>query len=299
MTKPSIGFIGLGLMGASMVSRLQDRGYAVTVMGNRSRPRIDAAVAAGAVEAPNARELAASSDVVMLCVDTSASVEARMRGDDGVIAGLKPGTIVIDFGTSLPASTRALATEVADSGGAYLDAPLGRTPSHALEGLLNIMCAGDKSAFDRVEPVLKDLGENVFHLGASGAGHTIKLLNNFFAMTTANAMSEVFAMADVAGVSRQSVYDVMSAGPTHSGMMDFVKAYAIDGDPEKLAFAVKNARKDVGYYGLMAEELGVESIMSISARTGLNKAVDAGMGEALVPQMVDFYSQYFGKSSDS
>ena len=248
MTKPRIGFIGLGLMGAAMVGRLQDQGYTLTVMGNRTRPRIDAAVAAGAVEATSAKALAEASDIVMLCMDTSASVEARMEGEDGVIAGLKEGTVVIDFGTSLPGSTKRLAGLVAEKGCTYLDAPLGRTPMHAKDGLLNIMCAGDQAAFDKVRPALDDLGENVFHLGDSGAGHTVKLINNFFAMTTANAMSEAFAMADRAGVSRQSVYDVMAAGPLHSGMMDFVKAYGVDGNPEMLAFTVRNAAKDVGYY---------------------------------------------------
>ena len=217
MTQPTIGFIGLGLMGAAMVGRLQDKGYALTITANRSRPNIDAAVARGATEVATARDVAAASDIVMLCMDTSNSVEGRMRGPDGVIAGLKPGAVVIDFGTSLPASTKALGAEVAAAGGTMLDAPLGRTPAHAKDGLLNIMCAGDQAAFDRVKPTLDDLGENVFHLGALGTGHSIKLLNNFFGMTTANAMAEAFAMADLAGIDRRAVYDVMAAGPLRSG----------------------------------------------------------------------------------
>ncbi|WP_407696718.1 NAD(P)-dependent oxidoreductase [Sedimentitalea xiamensis] len=295
MSKPKIGFIGLGLMGAAMVGRLQSLGYELTVMGNVTRPRIDAAVAAGATEAASPAELAAASDIVMLCMDTSESVEKRMRGEDGVIAGLTPGTIVIDFGTSLPGSTKDLGAEVAEKGATYLDAPLGRTPSHAVDGMLNIMCSGDKAAFDKVEPVLKDLGENVFHLGALGNGHTIKLINNFFAMTTANAMAEAFAMADRAGVGRQDLYDVMSAGPLKSGMMDFIKAYGIDGDPDVLAFSVRNAAKDVGYYGKMAEDLGAATIMSKCAREALNTAVDQGMGDAMVPEMVDFFARRFEK----
>ena len=251
MSRPATGFIGLGLMGSAMVERLQSLDYPVTVVANRSRANVDAAVSRGASEVATARELAAASDIVMLCMDTSASVESRMRGPDGVIAGLRPGAIVIDFGTSLPASTRALAEEVAAAGGTYLDAPLGRTPDQAREGRLNIMGAGDRAAYDKVKPVLDDLGENVFHLGASGAGHTIKLINNFLAMTTATAVAECFAMADAAGVSRADMYGVVSAGPLHSGMMDFVKAYAVDGDPTKLAFAVRNGRKDVGYYCLL------------------------------------------------
>ncbi len=295
MSKPKIGFIGLGLMGAAMVGRLQDKGYAITITANRSRPNIDAAVARGATEVATARDVAAASDIVMLCMDTSASVESRMRGPEGVIAGLAPDAVVIDFGTSLPGSTRALGEEVAAAGGAYLDAPLGRTPSHAKDGLLNIMAAGDKTAFSKVEPVLKDLGENVFHLGALGSGHTIKLINNFFGMTVANAMSEAFAMADVAGVDRAELYDVMAAGPLHSGMMGFVKAYGVDGDPNQLAFAIKNAAKDVGYYSQMADDAGVDSIMSNGPLTALRSAVEDGHGDEMVSQMVDYYANRFKK----
>ncbi len=290
MTKPAIGFIGLGLMGAAMVGRMQDLGYSITVTANRSRPNIDAAVARGATEVGTAREVAAASDIVMLCMDTSASVEGRMRGDDGVIAGLRNGATVVDFGTSLPGSTRALGEEVAAAGGTYLDAPLGRTPAHAKDGLLNIMAAGDESAFAKVEPVLKDLGENVFHLGALGSGHTIKLMNNFFGMTVANAMAEAFAMADVAGIDREKLYNVMSAGPLHSGMMDFVKAYGVDKDPSMLAFAIKNAAKDVGYYDQMARDAGANSVMAQGALGALRAATDAGHGDEMVSQMVDFYA---------
>ncbi len=297
MSDKNIGFIGLGLMGSAMVNRLLDKGYGVTVMANRSRGNVDAAVARGAQEVANAREVAMASDVVMLCMDTSASVEGRMQGPDGVIAGLSDGGVVIDFGTSLPASTRALGAEVAAAGGFYLDAPLGRTPSHALDGLLNIMASGDKSAFDRAKPVLDDLGENVFHLGELGSGHTIKLINNFFGMTVANAMAKAFAMADVAGVDRAQLYSVMSAGPLHSGMMDFVKAYGVDGDPSKLAFAIKNAAKDVGYYSQMATDAGVASQIAPAPLAAMKAAEEQGRGDDMVSQMVDHYVSQFSDKS--
>ena len=295
MTKPTIGFIGLGLMGGAMAGRLLDQGYALTVLGNRDRTYLDAAIARGATEAETAKEVAAASDVIMLCMGTSDHVEGRMRGDDGVIAGLRKGATVVDFGTSLPGSSRTLAGEVASAGGTFLDAPLGRTPSHAKDGLLNIMASGDKAAFDKVEPVLKDLGENVFHLGEVGSGHTIKLINNFFGMTVANAMAEAFAMADVAGVEREQLYDVMAAGPLRSGMMDFVKAYGVDGDATMLAFAIKNAAKDVGYYAKMAEDAGIDSVMSKGTLAALNDARDNGQADDMVSQMVDYYAQKFAK----
>ena len=293
MSKPTIGFIGLGLMGGAMVGRLQDQGYDLTVLGNRDRTHLDAAIARGATEAPDAHAVAQASDIVMLCMGTSDHVESRMRGSSGVVAGLKSGAVVIDFGTSLPASTRALGEEVAAAGGAYLDAPLGRTPAHAKDGLLNIMCAGDEAAFAKVKPVLEDLGENVFHLGALGSGHTVKLLNNFFGMTVANAMAEVFAMADVAGVERRKVYDVIAAGPLHSGMMDFVSAYGLDGDASKLEFAIKNAAKDVGYYNRMATDAGVDSVMSKAPLAALEDARDNGQADDMVCQMVDYYAKRF------
>ena len=295
MPHENIGFIGLGLMGSAMVSRLQDLDYHVTVCANKSRPNIEAAIARGAHEVETAYALARTSDIILLCMDTSGSVEARMRGPDGVIAGLRKGTIVIDFGTSLPASTRALGQEVAAAGGYYLDAPLGRTPQHALIGQLNIMAAGDTAAYERARPVLKNLAENVFHLGNLGDGHSFKLMNNFFGMTVANAMAEAFAMADQLGLDRDKLYTAMSAGPLHSGMMDFVKAYAVEKDPNQLAFSIKNAAKDVGYYTQMAQSAGVDSVMSLGALSALDTAVAEGRGEHMVSQMVDFYADRFAR----
>jgi 2-hydroxy-3-oxopropionate reductase len=254
---------------------------------------LDAAIARGATEAKNAKEVAEASDIVMLCMGTSEHVEGRMRGDDGVITGLRDGATVIDFGTSLPGSSRVLAEEVSAAGGDFLDAPLGRTPAQAVDGLLNIMTSGDKAAFDKVEPVLKDLGENIFYLGAVGSGHTIKLINNFFGMTLANAMCEAFAMADVAKVDREELYNVMAAGPLRSMMMDLVKAYGVDNDPSKLGFAIKNAAKDVGYYDRMATDAGVESIMAKGALSAMTEACENGNGDDMVSQMIDHYAGKF------
>lgn len=290
-----IGFIGLGLMGRAMVGRLQDKGHDLTVLGHRDRSGIEAAVARGAVEAANARELAEASEVVMLCVANSAQVEDRMRGADGVIAGLAPGKVVIDFGTSLPASTLALGAEVRATGADMMDAPLGRTPLHAKDGLLNIMAAGETATFEKMKPLFEDLGEHIFHLGPLGAGHTIKLINNFYAMTSVQALSEAFAVCDLAGVSRKALYDVLSAGPNGSGMMDFIKAYAVDGDPEKLAFTLANANKDVSYYAEMVKALGPTSIMAQGPIEATARAMKDGHGGDLVPQMVDSYARWFAK----
>lgn len=291
--KPKIGFIGLGFMGRAMVQRLQSLDYSVTVIAHRNRSPIEEAVARGAVEAKSPAELARASEIVMLCVDTSDAVEANMFGDVGVIGAMNEGGLVIDFGTSLPGSTKRIAAALAEKGIGMLDAPLGRTPAHAVDGLLNIMVGGSEEDFGRAKPLLDDLGENVFHVGPTGAGHTTKLINNFFAMTTATAMSEAFAMADLAGLPRQTVYQVMSAGPLHSGMMDFVKANAIDGNPNMLAFSITNARKDVGYYAAMADELGAPSFLSPATKQALGLAVAQGWGDHTVPQLVEYIEDVF------
>ena len=288
-----IAFVGLGLMGSAMVGRLQDCNYQMIVLGNKDRTGLEKAVARGGREAVSGSDLANESDVIMLCMGTSDQVEERILGHEGIIYGLSPGKVIIDFGTSLPSSTKKIAEKIADTGAAILDAPLGRTPHHAKEGLLNIMAAGDKNIFDKVSPILKNLGENVFYLGGLGTGHTIKLMNNFFGMTIANAMAEVFAVADVSGVSRETVYKVISAGPLHSSMMDFISAFGLEGDKSKLEFAVKNAHKDVNYYRLMTEKLGIDSIMSESANKALTKARDSGYDEAMVCEMINFFKNHY------
>ena len=292
-----IGFVGLGLMGSAMVGRLQDCNYQLTVLGNKDRTGLDQALTRGALEAASGVDLAKQSDVIMLCMGTSDQVEERILGEQGIISGLSSGKIIIDFGTSLPSSTKEISSKIADTGAVILDAPLGRTPHHAKDGLLNIMASGDKDAFDAVRTILENLGENVFYLGDLGTGHTIKLMNNFFGMTIANAMAEVFAVADAAGVSRQTVYKVISAGPLHSSMMDFISAFGLEGDKSKLEFAIKNAFKDVSYYRLMTQNLGINSIMSESASKALSQANDGGYANAMVCEMIDFFKKHY--SSDS
>lgn len=291
-----IGFVGLGLMGSAMVGRLQDCNYQLTVLGNKDRTGLDQALARGALEAASGVDLAKQSDVIMLCMGTSDQVEERILGEQGIISGLSSGKIIIDFGTSLPSSTKEISSKISDTGAVILDAPLGRTPHHAKDGLLNIMASGDKDAFDAVRTILENLGENVFYLGDLGTGHTIKLMNNFFGMTIANAMAEVFAVADAAGVSRETVYKVISAGPLHSSMMDFISAFGLEGDKSKLEFAIKNAFKDVSYYRLMTQNLGINSIMSESASKALSQANDDGYANAMVCEMIDFFKKHY--SSD-
>lgn len=288
MTKPVIGFIGLGLMGSNMVENLQNRGYEVVVMSRKQDVR-DAVLARGnASIAASPKALAEASDIVMLCVTTSDVVEGLIYGDDGILAGIKDGAVLIDFGTSIPASTRKIGADLAAKGAGMIDAPLGRTPAHAKDGLLNIMAAGDMATYEKAKPVLDDQGENVFHLGALGAGHVTKLINNFMGMTTVCAMSQAFAVADRAGVDRQQLFDIMSAGPSNSPFMGFCKKYAVDGVSD-LGFSINNANKDLGYFLQMAADMGTRAEIAEATSHNLAAAVEAGMGDGNVPEIFDYF----------
>lgn len=288
MSKPVIGFIGLGLMGANMVENLQKRGFEVVIMA-RKRDVVEKVLARGnASEAKTPKELAEKSDIVQLCVTTSQVVESLVYGDDGILAGIKPGSVLIDFGTSIPASTQKIGADLAKKGVGMIDAPLGRTPAHATDGLLNIMAAGDKATFDKYEPILKEQGENIFYLGALGAGHTTKLINNYMGMTTVCAMSQAFAVAELAGVDRQQLYDIMSSGPSNSPFMKFCKNYAVDGVSD-LGFSINNATKDLSYFVQMVSDLGSRALIAEGTSASLQAAVKAGMGNGNVPEIFDYF----------
>ena len=224
----------------------------------------------------------------MICVTTSDVVEELIYGDDGILSGVKEGAVVIDFGTSIPASTKKIGANLAAKGAGMIDAPLGRTPAHAKDGLLNIMAAGDKGNFEKVEPTLNILGENIFYLGALGAGHTTKLINNFMGMTSVSSMSQAFAVAELAGVDRNKLYDIMSIGLSNSPFMAFAKNYAVDGVSD-LGFSIANANKDISYFLEMAEGLGTRSEIAEGTSNNLKAAVDAGMGQGNVPEIFDYF----------
>ncbi|GAA0411245.1 NAD(P)-dependent oxidoreductase [Cocleimonas flava] len=285
---PTIGFIGLGLMGGNMVECLQKNGFQLNVM-DLDKDAVATVLSRGNASAPSsAKELAEASDIVMLCLTTSDVVENMMYAEDGILAGIKEGSVVIDFGTSIPASTRKIGADLAAKGVGMIDAPLGRTPAHAKDGLLNIMAAGDKETFEKVKPVLDVQGENVFYLGALGTGHTTKLINNFLGMTTVCAMSQAFAVAKLSGIDGQQLFDIMSAGPSNSPFMQFCKNYAVDGVSD-LGFSIANANKDIGYFVEMVNDLGSKTAIAEGTSANLKAALDAGLGEGNVPEIFDYF----------
>jgi len=177
-----IGFIGAsGLMGHGMAKNLLAKGHAMAITVHNNRERVADLLAAGAVEARSPAALAASCDIVFVCVTGSPQVESVVAGPEGLMAGAKRGLTIVDCSTSEPDSTTRLRERCAALGVALVDAPLARSPVEAEAGRLNVMVGADDEIFDRLAPVLRAFAENVIHVGGPGSGHIIKLLNNLAA----------------------------------------------------------------------------------------------------------------------
>ena len=146
----------------------------------------------------------------------------------------------------------------------------------------------EDSIEESVRYVLDEQGENVFYLGALGAGHATKLINNFMGMTTVCAMSQAFAVAERSGIDRGTLYDIMSAGPSNSPFMSFCKNYAVDGVSD-LGFSINNANKDLRYFVQMMSDLGSGSLIAEGTSASLRAAVDRGMGPGNVPEIYDYF----------
>jgi len=257
----TIGFIGAsGLMGHGMAKNLLAKGHDVALTVHRNRERVADLLAAGAAERRNGAELAGASEIVFLCVTGSPQVEQSLTAADGVLAGARRGLVVIDCSTSEPDSTARLRETCAAAGVTLVDAPLTRTPLEAEAGRLNVMVGTDGETFARIEPVLRAFAENVFHVGGPGAGHVVKLLNNFIAQAICTATAEAFAVGQRAGIEPKRLVEIVSAGAVNSGLFQMM-AKTLDGDLGALRFELDNARKDIRYYTHLAESLAIPTIV--------------------------------------
>lgn len=296
MTKARVGFIGLGLMGHGMAKNLAAKGFALTVKVNRDRSRLADIVGAGAREAATNAEVARASDVVVLCVNGSPEVEAIVLGEQGLLEGARDGLLVVDTSTSEPRSTQRMREALAGRGATFIDAPLARTPKEAEEGRLNAMVGAEPADLERIRPVLAAFCENIFHVGAPGAGHTLKLVNNFMALTIAASVAEAFAVAARAGVRLESLVEVVSQGALNSGLFQMIGRGAVEGDLTRMKFSIRNAAKDMRYYTHLAESLPVAAFVGEAVHQSYAQAVAMGLGDRLVPSLLEAQERLTGTS---
>ncbi len=294
-----IGFIGVGLMGHGMAKNIVEKGYALTVMAHRNRKPVDDLLQRGAAEARSVTELAAQSTIIFLCVTGSAQVEALVRGPDGLLQHMTPGSLLVDCSTSDPTSTLALAADLATRGVTLVDAPLSRTPKEAWEGKLDTMVGCDDAVFARLRPVLETWAGKVVHIGKTGDGHVMKLVNNFLAMGYGALYSEALTLAAKAGITPQRFDSVIRGGRMDSGFYQTFMKYVLERDRDAHKFTLANALKDMRYLEALADANAMANPIGNAVKNSFAYAVNAGRGEDYVPMLSDVIAGLNGVSLTS
>lgn len=283
-TVQRIGFVGVGLMGHGMAKNLLLKGFGVTAVAHRHRAPVEDLVRQGAREAPNPADAAREADIVWICVSTSPQVEAIV-GD--VLTAARSGLIIIDSSTSEPDSTLRLAEECRAKGVTFVDAPLNRTPKEAAEGRLNVMVGADDATFARIKPALQAVAENIFHVGPVGAGHKIKLLNNFLAMSQAASIAEALVAGRKLGVDLDKFREMITAGGVNSGIFQMMVPKSLTGDFTGFQFGIANALKDLRYYTHMTENGGLPSILGEAVHQSFVQAAALGFKDRLIASLIE------------
>ncbi|HLE77872.1 MAG TPA: 2-hydroxy-3-oxopropionate reductase [bacterium] len=219
MAGKRIGFIGLGIMGRPMARNLLHAGYQVSVH-NRSRGPVDELVSAGARDGGSPRGVAADSDITMTMLPDSPDVQEVVHGPDGVLEGLRPGSVFVDMSSISPIVTRAIAGAIEARGAQMLDAPVSGGEKGAIEATLSIMVGGPVDVFERVRSVFEALGKNIVHVGDHGAGQVTKICNQIVVALTIQAVSEALVLAAKAGVDPAKVRQALLGGFAQSRILD-------------------------------------------------------------------------------
>ena len=287
MNKPRIGLVGVGLMGHGIALNIARKGYALTVLEHPGNQPLDDLRALGVASAATVQALARQVQVLILCVTGSPQVEAVLLGEQGALAALRPGTVVIDCSTAIPTSTEAVARAVAAAGGRFLDAPMTRTPKEAAEGRLNLLVGGDAALLAECLPLLQCFAENVTHTGAVGSGHRMKLLHNYVSLGSVALIAEAAACAQAGGVAPQVFVDVLAKGGGGGVALERLRPYLLQHDASSLRFFMSNALKDLGYYTTMAQDSAAARGIAQAVRDTFAHAVTEGGPEKLVPELVD------------
>ena len=289
--KPTVGLIGVGLMGHGIARNVAGKGYALVVLEHPGNQPLTELLGLGATTAQTPAALARQCDVIILCVTGSPQVEAVLTGDNGVLSAIKPGAVVIDCSTAVPASTVRMAQAVQAAGGQFIDAPMTKTSKAAHDGTLNLLVGGDAAVLAQVQPVLATFTEKVTHVGAMGDGHRMKLLHNFVSVGQMTLLAEATACARKEGMNMQAFYDVLAGGGGAGVALDRFKSFILADDPSGIAFSISNAAKDLGYYAQMAHDAKASSLVADAAAATLKGEVDAGHGDAMLAETIAFLAK--------
>lgn len=275
-----VAVVGTGRMGSAMVGRLVGAGHDVSVF-NRTTSRAAAlADEHGIAVAATAREAASSADVVVVSLADDAAVRAAYLGADGLVAGLRTGTVVADTSTVDPATIRALGDDVARVGATLIDTPVSGSVSSVQSGKLLVMAGGDEAALARAQPVLDAFASRVISLGSLGSGATMKLVVNSMVHGLNAALAEALVLAEKAGVVRSAAYEVIASSAVAAPFVLYKRAAYENPDDTPVAFALDLVAKDLDLAATLATRVGADVPQLVTNRAVVQRAIDAGLGQA-------------------
>lgn len=254
----TIGFIGLGIMGAGMARNLVDAGHDVVVW-NRTAARMDPLAEAGAATASDPADVAARAGIVMMCVSDTPDVVEVVEGERGVLEGLGDGSLVVDHSTISPSETRRLADLVATRGASWVDAPVSGGSEGAARGTLSIMVGGAESDLARVAPFLEAVGSTITHVGGVGSGQLVKLVNQILVVVNQMAVSEALLFAEAADLDLDATLGAVTGGAAGSWMLANRGPQMVVRD-WRPGFTIDLQLKDLRLVLEAADELGIPTM---------------------------------------
>jgi 3-hydroxyisobutyrate dehydrogenase-like beta-hydroxyacid dehydrogenase len=268
----NLGFVGLGVMGSQMVNRLLDKGHNVTGY-NRTRTKAEWLIKRGMRWADSPRAVAQAADVVFTMVTNSAALAAITEGPDGILAGLSAGKILVDMSTVSPTVSRALAPNVREKGADMVDSPVSGSVITLQEGKLSVMVAGRRETFERVKPLLLDIGPKVTYVGDNGLALSMKIATNLSLAVQMLAFCEGVLIAEKSGIARETAVDVLTHSAVASPMIQYRGPFILR-MPEEAWFDVNMMQKDM----LLAMELGRQLNVPLPTTAVSNEFLTAARG---------------------
>lgn len=299
--KKTVGFIGLGMMGRGMAKHVLGSGHPVALLLRSKEDEVRCAdlLAGGARPLKTAAEVAATADIVIICVPGSPQVEDVVFADHGLLQGIKPECVVVDCSTSLPESTRRVAAAIATRSGLFLDAAMTGTPKDADEGKINLLVGGDPAVLASVRPVFDTFAKNIYECGAVSSGHTTKLLHQFVVLGNAAILAEAFSGAKKTGVNLEVLCDVIASGGANSTAFQRLRPFVIDGNDQLFRFSLANAHKDMHYYARMTGEAKAVSFIGDAVHNTYTVAANLGYATQFVPHLVSSLNTLNGPTTSS
>jgi 3-hydroxyisobutyrate dehydrogenase-like beta-hydroxyacid dehydrogenase len=274
----NLGFIGLGVMGSQMVKRLLDKGHVVTGY-NRTRSKAQWLVDRGMKWADTPRAVSAAADVTLSMVTNTEALKTVAEGPEGFVAGFSADKVLIDMSTVSPAASRALAAKVREKGADMVDAPVSGSVVTLQDGKLSVMVAGRRETFDRVKPLLQDIGPKVTYVGENGLALSMKIAINLSLAVQMLAFSEGVLLAEKSGIARETAVDVLTHSVIGSPMVQYRGPFVLK-MPEEAWFNVNMMQKDM----LLALEMGRQLDVPLPTTAATNEFLTAARGMGLVQQ---------------